>query len=197
MQLRMLECFPTCENVVLLQQTIKSLTALKVSESVRVAGPTVQGEVEAVLSMCNDLAMGIPPKENDIERYAGFYKSILKRKELFFTVDQLAIADGHIGGEPNAKLTGRDAVRAQLEHILAAHDSGDQLKLVDIQPLKTFSWTLSQSETKKVQEWISVAALQEVSTLTKKGSRAGPPHLQAPPTVRWCWQNRRAWLRGQ
>jgi len=139
---QLLKCLPDETNRVTVQQAVQGMGQLKASPLVRAAHPELQGEVEGVLSLLNDLSMGISPREKTVQGFSDFFKIVLKRAENFFSLDpEAAPEDCATAGEGQLiALQGRDALRAQFRRLSENHKKGEQIGITDLQPLKTYAW---------------------------------------------------------
>lgn len=155
-----LKCLPSEGKAMTIQQSMARINELKASAVVRAANPSLQGEVEGILSMLGDLAMGIAPNDKSIDSFSHFYKTVLKRAESFYTLTDGDMDESGPSSAELATLHGREALLAQFRRVGEKSRVGIRLNFEELQPLKTFGWVLGGDEKAQVHQWLAKAAAQ-------------------------------------
>lgn len=145
---------------------IAALTKYKSGRPILAAGPEVQGELDGVISLVTNLSLAIPPRQDDIGSYTGFFKLALKRCE-YFCAKEVPDTGSSTGilkfAAPKTRTVfGGEALCAMFEETRAMFENpkAPPVTLHVIRPFRAFAWLLTPDQSREVQRWIASVCLR-------------------------------------
>ena len=147
--------------------SLLALHKIKSSDLAYVTGPSMNSELEGVISMVASLEEGVGLSAKEIMNFGPFYKSVVARLPHFYRMTPKA------GGLDRRDLTGRAAIRELLVDVRLQLSDRDALPLKVLQPLRTYAWVLVGLEIVEVNNWIQDALCAHASCITKLALKDG------------------------
>ena len=136
-----------------------AMSRVRNSDAVRAIGDKGEELCDGVYEMMSQLGVGKGPKTADIAQYNSFWLSVLKGLEYFYYIDvssKTASSIGKLFAAPiitNKRLEGKEAILHLYTESLKKYENvkGEhRLTLLEIKPLKTYGWLLSQEQREEI-----------------------------------------------
>jgi hypothetical protein len=169
---KVLECLPTVERPLTLQQADALFDKVENSKLVAFCGPALKTVVKTVRGYVTLMIGGRPPVLDRLMSNTVFTVAVKTRLALFCRVEISA------GGSAEALKTGSEACNHKFQKLADAHDEGGILLYSDIVPVIIFDWLLSATDKQHLDRIKnSVVAKSGVrasaAPADKKGSKKG------------------------
>ena len=145
-------------------QVMDTVQQVAASPLVKLAGPDASRELKGVVGFLGNLAMGSPPRDQEVSNCTDFFRLILARSLNFYCKDvPVAQTDGTLSFEKK-QLIGHPALAHQFELVVATKDNcKTELNMCHVQPLRTFRWGLEDAQRKYVDYEIAVVCDKDVA----------------------------------
>lgn len=145
---------------------VVALRKVRASEAVLAAPPSLQDEVDGILTMLQNLHEGRPPREQEHSRLSPMSQVVLKTCEDAYVVD-VPPAQASAASEV-VRLQGAHSIQHTfklIEQTMATAPT--TISLETLRPLRPFRWCLTRDEKMKVQEWVRIVASNSLTPSKK------------------------------
>ena len=137
-------------------QALKKMTEVHNSEQVVALGKDAMDTVMAAQTLLKDMTLGSGPKKDDVSNMTVFFKSLVKRMENFYYIDEKeSVGRGKNKVTKIVRYFGAEALHKTFDTVSHNMERAPALvSRITLKPFKTFSWMLEKKQYDIMKDWI-------------------------------------------